>query len=654
MSKKSVGLGVIGGVTLAMVVATSPHALAVNADHGDRVVSANPADNTPHVMNGAVMAITQVGNKIIAAGTFTSVSPSGSYSNTADDLTRNRMFAFDATTGAIDPSFNPNLGGTVWSLDTDGTYIYAGGSFTSVGGNAAYKRVVKLTASGAVVPTFAAVPNKVVNEVVVRGSRVYVGGGFTSVKVGATTSARGALAALDATSGAVLPEVNVPFTGIYDPAVGGTTNIKRFDMSPDGTRLVAIGNFSTVGGLARSQLAMLDTGAPTTAVTAWGTTRFDAAHNNCSSSFETFMRDIDFSPDGTYFVVSTTGAFAGGAGSGTMCDSSSRWETTSTSNDPSWISYTGGDTTYGVAVTGSAVYLGGHMRWQNNPFQGDQAGPGAVPRPGIAALDPVNGLPLSWNPGRARGTGAQAMYATPAGLWVGSDTTMIGGERHGRLALMPLAGGSAVPAVAASPLPNDLFLAPTSAGSDLLRRPVGATGAPTGSSTAVNNALDWSTLRGGFLVNGTLYYGLADGRLYKRSFNRSTGAVGSQNVVDLYDDPESGTRIPFAITSMTGSFYDPATHRIYYSVSGTSQLQYRYFTPESEVVGAQTFALPSNGVSFASVAGMTLAGGRILYGSSTDGALRSVPFANGQLAGPATVINSDGTWRFRAILAPNA
>ena len=60
-------------------------------------------------MNGSVNAITQVGNKIIAAGTFTKVSPAGTYDDTSDDLTRNRIFAFDATTGAIDPSFDPNL-----------------------------------------------------------------------------------------------------------------------------------------------------------------------------------------------------------------------------------------------------------------------------------------------------------------------------------------------------------------------------------------------------------------------------------------------------------------------------------------------------------------------------------------------------------------
>ena len=86
-------------------------------------------------MNGAVFGMVQVGNKVIAAGSFTSVSPSGTFNDTSDDLVRNRIFAFDATTGAIDTSFNPNLGGPARSIDTDGTSIYVAGKFTSVGGN---------------------------------------------------------------------------------------------------------------------------------------------------------------------------------------------------------------------------------------------------------------------------------------------------------------------------------------------------------------------------------------------------------------------------------------------------------------------------------------------------------------------------------------
>src|SRR5215203_76983 len=136
------------------------------------------------------------------------------------------------------------------------------------------------------------------------------------------------------------------------------------------------------------------------------------------------MRDVDIAPSGGYFVVAATGAFAGGVGSGTLCDTVTRWELNATGagQEPTWADYSGGDTLTQVKVTGPAIYVGGHQRWMNNPFVGDAVGPGAVPREGLAAVDPRNGLPFSWNPGRARGVGVWEFLPTTAGLWIGHDT----------------------------------------------------------------------------------------------------------------------------------------------------------------------------------------------------------------------------------------
>ena len=112
---------------------------AVGADYGSAVVSEFPKAGTPHIMDGAVLAITQVGNKIVVGGTFTSVSPSGSFLDTSDDLVRHGLFAFNATTSRIDPNFDPDMDGEVRSLDTDGTYVFAAGAFGSVGGDTSHQ-----------------------------------------------------------------------------------------------------------------------------------------------------------------------------------------------------------------------------------------------------------------------------------------------------------------------------------------------------------------------------------------------------------------------------------------------------------------------------------------------------------------------------------
>jgi hypothetical protein len=122
-----------------------------------------------------------------------------------------------------------------------------------------------------------------------------------------------------------------------------------------------------------------------------------------------------------------------------MCDSAARFEVAGRGrHNPTWVNRTGGDSLYAVAVTGSAVYVGGHQRWMNNPYGRESAGPGAVSRPGIAALDPRTGRALSWNPTKDRGVGTRAIVATTTGLLIGSDTTRLAREYHGRIGMFPI------------------------------------------------------------------------------------------------------------------------------------------------------------------------------------------------------------------------
>jgi hypothetical protein len=161
--------------------------------------------------------------------------------------------------------------------------------------------------------------------------------------------------------------------------------------------------------------------------------------NFCSAGVHPqYLRDVDFSPDGSYFVYVSTGFMPrfGGANRD-ICDAVARFETnTLNPNRPTWINYSGGDTYHSVAATGAAVYAQGHIRQMNDPAW-PTPGP-AVDREGIGAINPTTGVALSWNPGKTRGVGGKEMLATPAGLWVGSDTPRFAGEFRSDLAFLPL------------------------------------------------------------------------------------------------------------------------------------------------------------------------------------------------------------------------
>lgn len=395
--------------------------------HGS-VVSDNPANVTPNVeadstvVAPVVQALAARKGTIYAGGEFRTVS------NAAATTTypRHHIMSFDAVTGAMRP-FAPRFNGPVWAIEPRGKAVFVGGEFTAVNG-VPRQGLVKLNAtSGEVIRTFAPpFTTGGVTEVQMARGQLIVGGTFPAK-----------LRAFDPATGRGNDYLNLAIAGSV-AANAGDTEVYRFAVSPDERRLVAVGNFTTVNGAERWRAFMLNLRRGEARLSAWS---YPPLIRRCDSTFTTdYLRDVDFSPDGSYFVMVAAGSVPQDGGVGTdICDAAARFETAVTAPiQPTWINYTGGDTLHSVVITGAAVYVQGHQRWLDNPDGDNTAGPGAVEREGIGAIDPTTGLALPWNPGKTRGIGGKDLLATPSGLWVASDGALFNGERRARIAFCPL------------------------------------------------------------------------------------------------------------------------------------------------------------------------------------------------------------------------
>jgi hypothetical protein len=648
--------GALGVVCLSLAAASIADAASTGntARQTGRIVSQEPSKLTPNILDGTVTSITQVGNKIIVGGTFTRVQNAGSTTT----LTRNRVFAFDATTGKVSTGFAPNPNGIVYKVQaaSDGTSVYLGGKFTSAAG-ATVSNLVRVNAStGARITTFKS-PTLTgeVRDLEVTGSRLWVAGKFTHVG----TKVQKALATLNAGTGAYDSYFTGTFAGLHRPEIAGSvTDVLQISTNPANSQLVAVGNFLTVNGSGRAQIAKFNLGT-TASLSSWSTELYKSS---CDPQFDTAMSDVQYSPDGSYFVVAAAGGYGGNASAsnaGTSgCDVVARFSSsTSGVNKPAWTAYTGGDSTWSIEVTDNVIYAGGHQRYQNNPGGANTAGPGAVARTGIAALNPVNGMAYSWNPTRSRGVGVKDMLANSQGLYVGSDTTTFGktsgNTYHARLAMVPLSGGKTLPTLRSYALPASVYTVATG-GSQLVRRSFSGTGV-----TATANAPagpGWSTTVGAFMINGVLYKATSNGVLTRQSFDGTS--YGRPTTVDAADAlvrqaDWHDTDIP----SITTLFY--AKGKIYYARAGQNVLYNRAFEVEDDVVGQQEFsgAAPT-GISYATMRGAFVAQGGFYYADTAGRLYRAGWRGGAPVGGSAVQVSGPGKdghrWGSRALFVYQA
>ncbi len=461
----------------AVAAAVTAFSAAATAATGVSV-SPTPVSWTPTLAtsgtDGTVEQIRQVvqcGGTMYAVGRFTSIAQNGV------TYARNNAFSFSATSGALN-SWSPNVNGQVDSvaLSTDCSTAYLGGAFSSVSGTAVTNIASVSTATAAVNTSFAHAANKEVEALLlVPGPHLLVGGYFTTLN----NSTHKYLASLNPASGADDGYVNLNISGNYSYTDDGgnvakpnPTRVYNYSLSPNKSRLLVMGDFTSVGGLGRQQIFMLDLGASATKVDPWYSAEFNG---HCASVEPFYLQDASWAPDESKVYTVATG-YKPANGSGYvktnprtgLCDAAAAFPTTANSYlTHAWVNYTGCDTLFSTAADAGAVYVGGHERWLDNPSGCDTflaSGASRTDSPGMGGIDPVSGKAILDGKGintatgdlvdkysRGRGLGADDMLLTSAGLWIASDNaqntdgcgkTATGATsyKHSGLCFLPYAG----------------------------------------------------------------------------------------------------------------------------------------------------------------------------------------------------------------------
>jgi hypothetical protein len=360
---------------LAAALAAVLLGLAPGALAAPVLVSATP-DPTAGA-NGRVEAITRIGGWLYVGGSFTAVSGQA----------RAGLARLDVASGAVDRGWQADVAGTVRALaaSTDGSTLFVGGEFSAVGGQARENLAAVSTATGGVT-AWNPGANRAVQALAASSNRVYVGGKFA--RIGGVTRAR--LAAVNAA------------TGVVDQGFAPSPDQWVAALRLASGQLYAAGFFTTIGGTTQRYLAVLDAAT-------------GAASPTWRPSLSCPVYALDLAPQAP--TGSTIYAACGGSGGSALA-----FSTSSASTTPLWLVRTNGNL-HGVAYLDGAVYLGGHFTTMG----------GAARKKG-GAVDAIDGTLTSWNPNFNSALGVFALVTVDGSLWAGGDFTRVGSTRQLRVA----------------------------------------------------------------------------------------------------------------------------------------------------------------------------------------------------------------------------
>jgi len=388
------------------------------------VVSATPATDTPHLKTTAdnpaqqIRQLVQCGNTMYAVGSFTTIL------RESTTYTRSDIVSFSATAPYTVTSLAPTVTGSdINSIAFNGTNCadaYIGGDFTAVNGTSV-KNVAEIsTTTGQVVTAFAHSAAGSVQTLLGVDGHILTGGYFTSIN---GSSADPYFTSLNPTTGKDDGFLKLNISGNYNfsGVSGNATRVFNQSLSHGGQLDLVMGDFTSVGGLPRQQIFMLNLATSPATVTAWSSPQWDGSQGAAA-----------WSPNDSEIYIGTTGYHPNGWPTGAtprngLCDAAAAFPATQAEVLDTWINYTGCDSLYAAAADASAAYFAGHERYSMNPDDCDALGPEAYNAPGIEGLQPstgdlyVNSAGSAGYYSRDRGLGADDMLLTSAGLWIASD-----------------------------------------------------------------------------------------------------------------------------------------------------------------------------------------------------------------------------------------
>ena len=385
---------------------------------------ANPyPPNSTCQTNGVVRSILYLNGVAYLGGDFTSVTPGGVALGGTGTVTRDYLVACSETTGAILP-WNPVANGEVMSLATDGTTIYVGGKFTTLGGQAR-KDIGAVTTTGAVTTFNPGAAGEVFVVRIGPNGNIFAGGTFsklagkTAVKIGEVTPAGKAVTwpvTVGQVTGFACPPRCPP--EVFTIAFGPTND----PLSPSKEAVYFGGHFGLVNGVSRNEAAAVDLNSG--ALLAWNPNIYAPANCPTCQTVET-SRAYTIIPDPVTHEVYICGGFWKVNGT-KLAYNLGAFDPTSGNLDPNFTVMDDGDTP-GCALRDGILYFGGHFNYVGNNCEHTTTAPCFIYHH-VAAADVATNTVLTWNPGANSNHGIYTVTEDATSVGFGGYQTHFGGK----------------------------------------------------------------------------------------------------------------------------------------------------------------------------------------------------------------------------------